>query len=367
MDLSFRFYKDRDELQIIELLSTVFGQWPSYDIGSSAIAHWKWKYLENPIHPGYVSLCEHENQIVGCLHSIPMNIKIGTSIYKSATGTDLAVHPDYRRRGIYGKMWKALATREKKTGIKFHFGVSGNPIIIKTNLEKNYFYLPYDAFKFILIRDAEKHLENSGEVSSQQRVRVYGYVALKQINKLRNILTGPVFSKRKVSELNEFPENINDFWDHVKGNYNFIVERRREFLNWRYCSKYASSYKILHTESGNRTDGFIVLNIDKINSGYPVGYIVDLVTRWNDFDSAHSLVEDAIQYFDSMNVNMIQWQLLDKHPYVRLAQSYGFLNSRTMSYFSYPTEFSNFGPDEVKLQSSKPKEIMFSFGDYDQI
>ena len=138
-------------------------------------------------------------------------------------------------------MWKALYTREKKNGVKFHFGVSGNPILIKKNRENNNFYLPYDAYHFVKIQDIEKHVEKREKISFQQR---YGYVVLSQFNKIRNTLFQLNYHKKEVKEMAEFPENINDFWDDVKGSYNYVVERRREYLNWRYCSKNGGNYKV---------------------------------------------------------------------------------------------------------------------------
>ena len=74
MDLCIEEYDNGSD--VVELLSLVFHGWPDYNIDCAPLEHWKWKYLENPIHRGFISVCKADDKVVGCFHTIPMNIKI---------------------------------------------------------------------------------------------------------------------------------------------------------------------------------------------------------------------------------------------------------------------------------------------------
>ena len=363
MALSYRLYEEEDEYNIVNLLTTVFGRWPSYDINCDAVDHWRWKYLENPVRPGFISLCLDGDNIVGCFHSVPMRIKIGLNIYNSVTGTDLVVHPDYRRMGMYGEMKKRLFESEKKVGIDFRFGVSDNPILIDKVRRSNYSYLPHDAYKFVKISDLAKHVEKWPGVSDTQK---YGFMLLKPLNETRNKLQPIKYEALEVKEANSFPDSVDNLWENVKNNYNFIVERRSDYLNWRYCHPHSSDYRILYSGCLDRWDGFAVLRIDKSRPDYHIGYIVDFLTRHGEVDCEHSLLSEAVEYFRRENANMVLWQIIEKSHYSKLANSHGFLNSRSKLFFNYPNDYGKI-KDEKIFQNSHANELHFTYGDYDQI
>jgi hypothetical protein len=360
-----RLYQEDDEYKIIDLLELVFGQWPGYDIKCDPVDHWRWKYLENPVNKGLVSLCLDNDKIVGCFHSVPMNIKIGDNIYKSTTGTDLAVHPDYRRIGIYGKMKSVLYTAEKKENILFHFGVSGNPILIERGKREGQRYFPYETYKYVKIKDMNEHVKNWDDVSA---TKIFGYKTLYTLNVIkRSYSKKEASSEYDIINIDHFSESIDEFWEEVYKQYNFIVEKRKNYLNWRYTSPHCGSYQIIVAYDQNNIKGYAVLKIDRSRPRYSVGYIVDLLTESDGLSTAYQLMKNAIDYFDSEKVNMILWQIITGHPYTQVAEHFNLLNSRSQVYFNYNPDFTIEESDELRLQNCKPGKIHFSYGDYDQI
>src|SRR4030042_1978794 len=342
-----RIYQEDDEYEILDLLELVFGQWPGYDIKCDPIDHWRWKYLENPVNKGLISLCLDNDKIIGCFHSVPMNIKIGDNIYKCTTGTDLAVHPDYRRMGIYGKMKTLLYEVEKKENISFHFGVSGNPILIENSKRIGQRYFPYETYKYVKIKEMNEHIKNWDDVSA---TKIFGYSTLYTLNIIKRSYSKiDVNSYYDIINIDHFSESINEFWDKVNKEYDFIVERRKEYLNWRYTSPNCSSYKILVAYDHNNIKGYIVLKIDRSKPIYPVGFIVDLLTESNGLSTAYQLMKEAVDYFDSEKVNMVLWQIINGHPYTQVATQFNLLNSRSHVFFNYNPDFSIEESDEQRL------------------
>jgi predicted N-acetyltransferase YhbS len=63
---------------------------------------WGWKYLQNPsFDSSFVAVAEDEGKIVGCNHWLLRRFMLSGSVVVDATlGADIAVVPDYRKKGV---------------------------------------------------------------------------------------------------------------------------------------------------------------------------------------------------------------------------------------------------------------------------
>src|SRR4030042_1078232 len=99
-DFVTSLYKQGDESGIVELLDLVFDGWPKFDLLGSKIDHWRWKYQENYIGRKLVVVTKIGERIIGCGHSLPQEIKIKDDVHLFCLGGDIAVHPDFRMKGV---------------------------------------------------------------------------------------------------------------------------------------------------------------------------------------------------------------------------------------------------------------------------
>ena len=97
-------YKQGEVTQLVDLLELVFGSWPFVDLSCQSIEYWKWKYLDNPTGLVNVGLAWEENELLGCNHVYYVRVKMGDKTFLCGNGTDSAVHPDHRNKGIYTKI-----------------------------------------------------------------------------------------------------------------------------------------------------------------------------------------------------------------------------------------------------------------------
>jgi len=119
---------------------------------------------------------------------------------------------------------------------------------------------------------------------------------------------------------------------------------------------------VKQVEEDGHIIGYSVLRINRYQSDYPVGYIVDLLTLPDRPDAANELVEDAIKYFDSRKINIINYQVVKGHPYERILKRHGFLDSRIKIYVFYQP-LGNF--DGMSKLKSTPEKTFISWGDHD--
>ncbi len=322
-----RFYRDRDEEQLVPLLQDGFGGWPQFDIDCTPLDHWNWKFVDNPNRGISIVMGSVDEKIVCCLHDSPRKLKFGEKIFLVSQSVDTFVHPDFRRLGLYTQMFSLSQERriiEKKSLI---CSISGNPILVKSSDRKGRPVIPYPLLKMIRINDVDLHFEQINMGDSW--LKKHGVKLLKSMSELKKKLAREnVELDVNISNITKFDNRINTFWNSIKGDYVFITEKSQEFLNWRYCDKRGGNYHIEIVEDDDRILGYSILRINKINKDYPVGYIVELMSLPGRSDVSNELMKSANQFFDDEGVNVIRAYVLESHPFEKVLENNGYLNSR---------------------------------------
>lgn len=359
-----RSYQPGDDKKIVELLDLVFGGWPKFDLGFSPLEHWKWKYQGNPLKLSQIAVGESDNRIISCEHSFPLRIKIGEKVCLGHHSGDLAVHPDFRRMAISEKMRKLLVQMRQKPGSSLVYFVTFNPILIKS-LSKFYLRFPYKVTTFIRIHDIDLHLRKMP--IEYALMKKYYFQLVKLMGRFRGSSQHNTLSSHnfQIREIAAFDNSINVFWGEIKNHYDFIVERSRDYLNWRYFDARGGDYLVKIAETDSKILGYVVLRINKLQKDYPLGYVVDLLTLHNRLDVAHALVADAVDYFANHNINVIHCLVIKHHPYQTVLKRNGFVTRREEAPFFYKESAK-----EEELRKSKihsPSRIHFSYGDFDGI
>ena len=217
----------------------------------------------------------------------------------------------------------------------------------------------------VRIRDADIHLKMSP--TENAFLKKYGYYAMRSINKLSTIrknlseLQGNI----RIREIQKFDERIEPFLNLIKQRFEFMVVRDNIYLNWRYCDPRAGKYIVKIAEDQDQILGYIVLRINKLRKEYPVGYIVDLLVLPEHLNVANELVEDAVNFFDRENINIIHAHILKNSLFEPILQSIGFVDYKSRAYLNYNPEYKNNAIEELKKSSIKSKH--FVMGDFDWI
>jgi GNAT superfamily N-acetyltransferase len=365
-DYIVRPYQPGNEEGIVELLETVFDGWPHFDLDCTPLDHWRWKIRDNPLEQARAIVAISDNKIIGCTHILPFRIQIGDNLYFACQGVDAAVHPSFRERGIFNKMLGLNSEIEKEIGIVFRLRFSSNPILINRNIRRGFPRFPHDIIHFIRIHDIDLHFKMYQ--SKYSWLKKYVFYLIKFFNKLNSALSVSHKSEQtfRIYEIANFDDRINVFWDEVKNYYNFIVEKSKDYLNWRYCDLRGGNYIIRIAEVEGIILGYSVLRINRYREEYPVGYIVDLLTLPHRLDVADALVKDAIEYFDSNNINYNEYLSIKDHLYKKIFQRQGFVKRR-LKMVTFFELYEKIGRDYEKLQTSSPSSVHLVYGDIDWI
>ena len=310
--IKYRSTEESDGEDIVKLLDKVFSGWPRFDLKTSSLDHWKWKYVDNPFKSNIGFVSETDETVVGASHSYCFHIKILDEICRGTYSADNVVHPDYRRKGISKTIYKLQEDMLEDENIALDYWVTSNPFLIKMFMEQ-YELFPIPVMTMARIQDVDLHLKYDDQ--NRSWLLGWGYKVLTFVNKNMNYLKKDYGSGLvEISEITSFDARINDFWDNTSKSYSYSTERSLDFLNWRYCDPRSGGYKVNLAEEGGEILGYIVLRINTFNPDYQIGYVVDLLTLPDRYDAADALVNSAVEYFDNNNINIVLSLVCKGHP-----------------------------------------------------
>jgi hypothetical protein len=369
-NIRIRGYENGDEEKIIELLKLVFNGWPQYDTGHSAIDTWNWKF-GSELSKKTMGLAEDKDMIVGTFLTWIYNVKIGETIYATSNGCDVAVHPNYRGFGIFNKTRDLVGELRVKYGLKVHLGISGNPIVIQSyekNCEKNpktWIKFPIKINRMIMINDVDDFLRKNP--TDNTLIKGIGYRTIKSSYKIMGFSAKNSKIQRsiKMRQISVFDDHIDEFWERIKNNYDFILERKKEYLNWRYNDPRSGYYRVTQAEENGSVLGYSVLRINRIKSDNPKGYIVELLSEPGKLDIVDALLGEAMKYFKESDINVVYASQVEGHPYSKVYKKYGFISYSKNSMFLWLTE--GLGEDINTLVKTKVDRTHISNGDEDEV
>jgi hypothetical protein len=241
-----RPYREGDEEQIIALLEMVFGDWPRFDLECTKKEHWTWKMKDTPtgINPTVVTETE-EGDIIGVSQGIFKWAKIGDGVYLIRKGAELAVHPAYRRMGISSEARKVRKEITRRSNAVMTYNLTSNEILIKRNkrkrAEERSPEFPYPIKQLVKIENIDEFMDyyekgNKISLFRSWSIRI-GFRLLRFMNRVFGLLSSS-FSKKEEVELrriDRFDDDVDEFWDEIKNDYNWISVKSKDVLNWRYC------------------------------------------------------------------------------------------------------------------------------------
>ncbi|EMR73406.1 hypothetical protein MCGE09_00449 [Thaumarchaeota archaeon SCGC AB-539-E09] len=358
-----RPYTYGDEEQIVELLELSFTGWPKFNLSRPPLEHWRWKYLDNLFNLTLIAVVELDGRIIGCWHRIPQKIKFGEIITFVGQGVDVAVHPDFQGRGMSSKLREVTLDISKKNDISMALGINTNPKLRKSENRRGAKDIA-TLFGMIKIDDVDLHFDM--RKIEHSFMKKYGYNLLKiknKIGKLKVFNSYEQVQEFHIDTIDKFDAGIDDFWREIEREYDFIVLKNKEYLNWRYCDPCGGKYVIKQAVYNDHILGYSVLRINERVKEYPLGSIVDLLALPQRFDVAEALIKDALLFFDNMNVNSVNcWQF--QNNYYKIYMNHGFINTGSL-FFQYTLFDDNLSLPNSSLFS--PENIHFALGDSDWI
>ena len=355
LEYEVRPYEEGDEAGIVELLSLALPGWPGFDLGVSTVEHWEWKF--GGPDGSLVSVAESGGAVVGCSHVILCRCIVGGEELLLGNGLDVAVHPDFRKRGIFNAMTEQRMEMMRDRGVSLAFWSTSNPIL-KGKWDRESTPFPRPILDYVKVRDVGLQLR-AMPVGNPWLWRM-GYSLVRAANSVSNAFRGAPGGRVRVDGLESFDEDVDRLWEEVSRGCGFVAVRNMDYLNWRYCDPRAGKFEVRGAVDGGLV-GYSVLSVNKAHEDYPVGYIVDIQAEPDRPDTLDALISDAVTFFDARGVNLVNCLVVKGSPLGRALGRRGFLNSRVRFHLAYDA----LGSGDPLGSASGP--FHFCFGDRDSL
>ena len=140
----------------------------------------------------------------------------------------------------------------------------------------------------------------------------------------------PQVSGLTITRISSFDERINDFWKRVRNDFQTVVVRNQEYLNWRYVNIPDIDYAIYLAEKEGQIQGYMVLKCEK-QRGLVFGRIFDIVVPSDRQPVAQSLILKAIEFFKAERADLILYRMIGNKARYQALRKGGFISPPLVS------------------------------------
>jgi len=300
MSWNIREFLDEDEDSVIELIKLVYGI-------SDYREFWHWMVKTNPSGHARIYLAYEDKNIIGHYMVAPRRRKIKEDIIMDGEAVWAAVHPDYRKQGIF-------------TELGFHtFSNIRNDIPICTGFPNIY--------------AINGHLKSGWHFFDIPLLKLN---IKSRLNKKDNTII----------HKGEFGKEFDKFWMRISGDYSNIVVRDASYLNYRYFRKPVDyEFRVIRDEE---ILGYVVLK-----KYFDKSHIVDILA----IDDAilSELITASISFAINNRSKILSCIMMKDLFYYESLMSYGF-DDTERKLFIYHINHKKF---------KMPREYFITMGDWD--
>jgi predicted N-acetyltransferase YhbS len=314
-----RAYRDGDQEGIYELLKIVYPN-EQYDY-DKWLRQWHWMYRENPVGDGYIWVADDNGRIVGHSAAIPIMMKIGGSLIRGRLASNAMTHPDYRRQGMYRILTKHKIDELVENGLRIAYDFGGKSPTYP--IDAKYF----EAFSVCTTRALVKPYNWRNTLQAKFTNPLLVTLGAIGGNLMQNVFyrakKTPAAQGLSIVNTTQFDSRINDLWSRVFDQYQIIVVRNQDYLNWRYVSIPDITYTILVAENAGEICGYIVFR-SVAKGELKIGVIFDFITE--SVTAGQCLVAKAVACLKQEKVDLVACSTVLNSSYLKSYRRNGFIS-----------------------------------------
>lgn len=211
---------------------------------------WEWKNIKNPFGNYLTITMKHKDKLIASYSVSPKEFLINGEKINCVQSMDTMTDKNYRGLGISTYLANLTYEYAKLKGYAFVYG-------FPNDISKYLFEVKLKWNKVIKTSYLIKEL-NQKQVPSKKR------------------------SNFKIEKLKEFDNRINKFWNSYDKDGKIIINKNREYLNWRFKEHPLINYEIFYVENAkNELVSYFVLKRYKDKDDNELGHIVDFIIKSN--------------------------------------------------------------------------------------
>ena len=353
--LTFRNFTKEDLTRISNFMKSVFA--PDLSIRSHEPEYYEWKLYKNPVLHGEMWLAEVGNKIVGMKSITPKRMRVLGEILDAAEVGDTFTHPNYQRQGIFTTLVKAEREHGLDNRMKLIYGTP-NQNALPGWLKQNYAQIPINLHRLVKPVYPKQLIETKLHFSPLASILCpLIEISSRAVFKISTI----GMTKRDVfiSQESSFPNDIDTLWEQASKDYEVIIVRTRDYLQWRYITN-PDTYSILTARNkSGATSGYMVTKLTS-SGDKKTGFVVDFLTIEDDPNIFSNLLAVSLEEFFQKKVNFVHVWTVKGSFYYKILLKFGFFPYDRVTLICYKNEIV----DELL---NKARKWHFTIGDSDNI
>jgi hypothetical protein len=315
--------------------------------------YWIWKYLKLPFSAnGWVAEKEKGN-IVAFTGYWRRPAKIYNSNITPVMLVDVMAAPQYRGRKIYNPIMERIVELIRGETV-FGFTNPTSRRLFKA-IVKDFIKIDVNIPVFV------SFINGGYTVGSNKLIRSIVGSATRFAHKLR--LKFPGNRNILVQEAGKIEDEFDQLWEDVSSEYAFILNRSKDYLQWRYISSHIRKYQIWKAMEKERLVGYLVTAV-RHESNRTRGFLIDwLVSRKRD-DVFCKMINTAFDWFVDKRVDSVETWLMDhEKQWLKILRSYFFIRTkRDVSFLMAPITY-----EKSHSILNNAKNIFVTIGDSDYL
>jgi GNAT superfamily N-acetyltransferase len=340
------------------LLQRVFRPWPRLDALVPARDHLRWK-MASPASPVAAYIGRLGGKLVFAQTVVGRGVIVRGRRMLRIHYSDLVVDPSEQGKGLLSRALRYryevlrptsdFAILDTKVPRVVHLVHSRGARALGNRITPRYFIL--DARTF-----AAEWLEGrSLKVPRAVVLGALGSAAILGSLRARRSQSGRRHVVRVAERLDD---RIESFFAEAAAPYDLVMERSREYLEWRYLDQRAGPFTFLVVEEGDRILGYLVLRLAQRRA-----QIADLLVLPGCADVAEALIAEAVASARRAGAGGVACWLPSRHPYSQALRRQGFFDSRRDAHIHYqPFDAS---PETLAFLDRPDGAVHFVYGDTD--
>jgi hypothetical protein len=314
-----RGYKPGDASEIVELLDRVL-TWPAFEINVPKTDFWKWKYLDVPGGPAIAGLVVDRKGIQCHSGGIPKGIVIGGKVYKCLEGVDLCQDREHSTMEMLIEAIKCKNKQAVERGIEAAFSFPLESIYETLIRDFEYRDLQIKTTRFVSVLEPRSFFRQTRRAFPKK----IAYQLLTSGSKRAQERTKLMSDGYTVDIVNHFDPDVSDFFLQAAEDFDIVVVRNQEYLNWRYADMRAGAFSILLAKHSTKVAGYLVLKTEG-EGETKACYIVDMLVSPEQSDVANLLLVEALQHASRSNAIALHSWMLRDHAYSSAFKEMGFV------------------------------------------
>jgi hypothetical protein len=355
-----RPYRPGDEEQLASLYAEVFGRERAVDV-------WRWKLMEREglTASVWVAATRDDERIVGQYAGIHLRLRLRGEERLGLAGTEAITAPDFRRQGILTSMGEAAHQAWAHAGYAAALGLPNEQWGSRKKVIGFKHIFPLAWLRFPL--HAERVVRRISRLPTplvEPAALAAGAGSFTWRSVFRNVMHNKTVGSNVHVEEATGPDDFDHLWSRLAGEYENVVVRDGNWVDWRFTRSAAYSYKVLLARKDGEPSGYIAYRMPE-QGGPADGYIADIFVGRNDTATTAALVLSALDNLSARGAGIVLATAAPGSALHRQLRRVGFLPARRWTAFNF--EIAPLQPDVDPASLSDPRTWHITAGDFDVI